>query len=102
MKRLNLNHNTEPYEGTISDLHTADKNHRFPLTGTIEQIGNDLSQIKDMGVDQIIFNFIFSALGRDIDRTIDVSRDLLEYVRWMIKDSLLRINILNFIIILLL
>ena len=60
---------------------TSNEGHRFPLTGTIEEIGADLRKIKNIGVDHIILNFVFSPLGKDISRTIDVSKELLKFVR---------------------
>jgi hypothetical protein len=38
---------------------TIEENQRYPLTGTIDQIGNDIRRIKDMGIDHIILSFIF-------------------------------------------
>ena len=48
-------------------------NHRFPLTGTIDEIGMDIEEIKDMGVDHIVFVsysicYNFVPIGRDVDK----------------------------------
>ncbi|MGC1928854.1 MAG: hypothetical protein WA667_07745, partial [Candidatus Nitrosopolaris sp.] len=42
---------------------TSKEDHRFSLTGTIEEISAD-RKIRDMGVDRVILNFVFSALGK--------------------------------------
>lgn len=40
---------------------------RFPLTGTIEEIGKDIKRIKEMGIEHIIFTFV----GLELDKVID-------------------------------
>jgi hypothetical protein len=32
-----------------------EKSQRFPLTGTVDQVGNDIKSVKNMGIDHIIF-----------------------------------------------
>ena len=49
---------------------------RAPMTGTIEQIGSDIEQIKAMGTDHIIFGHIFSSLGRDMKKMVEVTKEL--------------------------
>jgi hypothetical protein len=40
---------------TDSKSQTTNKEgQRFPLTGTVDQIGNDIKRIKDIGIDHII------------------------------------------------
>jgi hypothetical protein len=36
---------------------------RSPMTGTIDQIGSDIDQIKTMGVEHLIFGYTFSPIG---------------------------------------
>ena len=55
--------------------------NRFPLTGTIDEIGKDIQQIKDMGVDHIIFGYNFVPIGRDVDKMISLSKELSKYTR---------------------
>ena len=43
------------------------------MTGTIEQIGNDIEQIKAMGTDHIIFGHLFSSIDRDMKKMIEVT-----------------------------
>ena len=38
---------------------TTDEDQRFPFTGTIDQIGNDIKRIKQMDIDHIIFRYVF-------------------------------------------
>jgi probable F420-dependent oxidoreductase len=57
-----------------------DKN-RFPLSGTIDQIGSDIQRIKAMGVDHIVFGYNFVPMGRDIAKMIDVSKELSKFAR---------------------
>lgn len=57
------------------------ESQRFPLTGTIDQIGNDIKRIKKMGVDHIVFGYNFLPIGRDIDSVINKSKELSKYAR---------------------
>jgi probable F420-dependent oxidoreductase len=51
------------------------------LNGNIEQVGNDLRQINEIGVNQAILNYNRSAMGNDIDGIIDVSKKLWTFIR---------------------
>lgn len=42
-------------------------NQQVPLSGTIDEIGNDLRKIKEMGVEHVIFGF----MGMDSKQLID-------------------------------
>jgi probable F420-dependent oxidoreductase len=59
----------------------TNESQRFPLTGTIDQIGNDIERIKKMGVDHIVFGYNFLPIGRDIDSVINKSKELSKYAR---------------------
>jgi probable F420-dependent oxidoreductase len=59
----------------------TNESQRFPLTGTIDQIGNDIKRIKKMGVDHIVFGYNFLPIGRDIDSVINKSKELSKYAR---------------------
>ena len=50
----------------------TNEGQRFPLTGTIDQAGNDIQRIKQMGIDHIIFG----SIGKDLDRVMDVTKQL--------------------------
>jgi len=46
------------------------------LNGSIDQIGKDLQEIKEIGVDHVILNFNRSSIGNNIDNIIDASKQL--------------------------
>lgn len=54
---------------------------RMPMTGTIEEIGSDIEQIKAMGTDHIIFGHLFSSLGRDMKKMVEVTMQLARYAK---------------------
>jgi probable F420-dependent oxidoreductase len=54
-----------------------EQSQRFPLTGTIEEIGKDIERIKQMDVDHIMFAFV----GLDIDKVVDTTKQLSRYAR---------------------
>jgi len=56
-------------------------NQRFPLTGTIEEVGSDLQRMKGIGIDHVIFNFNFSAEGRDLAKVIDTAKQLYKFAK---------------------
>jgi probable F420-dependent oxidoreductase len=60
---------------------TTNESQRFPLIGTVDQVGNDIQRIKQMGVDHIIFAYNFIPIGRDIDKMIDTTKQLSKYAR---------------------
>jgi probable F420-dependent oxidoreductase len=53
------------------------QSQRFPLTGTIEEIGKDIKRIKDMGIEHIIFAFV----GLELDKVIDTAKQLGKFTR---------------------
>ena len=54
--------------------------NRSPLTGTIDVIGRDIQRLKDM-VDHIIFGYNFVPIGRDVDKMINLSKELSKFAR---------------------
>ncbi len=52
---------------------------RAPMTGTIEQIGSDIEQLKAMGTEHIIFGHTFSPIGRDMRKMIEVTKQLARF-----------------------
>lgn len=54
---------------------------RFPMTGTIEEIGNDIREIKRIGINHIILGFFFSPIYGNIDQTIEISKQLMSYAK---------------------
>jgi len=57
------------------------ENQRLPMTGTIEEIGNDISKIKDMGIEHIVLGFFFSPIYSDTERIIEISKKLMSYAK---------------------
>ncbi|HKR58016.1 MAG TPA: LLM class flavin-dependent oxidoreductase [Candidatus Nitrosopolaris sp.] len=58
-----------------TDQSSKSNRNRFPLSGTIDEIGSDIQRIKGMGVDHIIFGYNFLPLGREVNNMIDMSKD---------------------------
>jgi probable F420-dependent oxidoreductase len=60
---------------------TNEEGKRFPLTGTIDQIGNDVKRIKEFGISHIIFGFNFSPIRADTDSIVDTTKQLSKFAR---------------------
>ena len=60
---------------------TTNEDQRFPFTGTIDQIGNDIKRIKQMDIDHIIFGSVFVPIGRDVNKTLDLTKQLAKFAR---------------------
>jgi probable F420-dependent oxidoreductase len=54
---------------------------RFPFTGTIDQIGNDIKRVKQMDIVHIVFGYFFITLGRNVDSVISITKELSKYAR---------------------
>jgi probable F420-dependent oxidoreductase len=66
----------------IMDLSPSKReSQRSPMTGTIDEIGSDLKIIKDIGVEHIIFGYNFLPIGRDVNNTIDITKQLSKFAR---------------------
>ncbi len=65
----------------IHESRNSGGGQRFPMTGTIEEIGADIKVIKDMGVGHIVLGFFFSPIYENIDKTIEISRQLMHYAK---------------------
>jgi probable F420-dependent oxidoreductase len=52
-------------------------NQKVPLGGTVDEVGDDLHKIKEMGVDHVIFGF----MGMDPKQVIDTVKQLSRFVR---------------------
>jgi probable F420-dependent oxidoreductase len=53
------------------------QSQRFPLTGTIEEIGKDIKRIKDMGIEHVIFALV----GLELDKVINIAKQLGKFAR---------------------
>jgi probable F420-dependent oxidoreductase len=69
------------YPKVIADQSANNDKNRYPLTGTIDQIGDDIRRMKEIGVDHIIFDYMFAPIGSNVDEMIDVSKKLSKFAR---------------------
>jgi probable F420-dependent oxidoreductase len=60
---------------------TTNEDQRFPFTGTIDQISNDIKRIKQMDIDHIIFGYVFVPIGRDVNKILDLTKQLAKFAR---------------------
>ena len=66
---------------TVLESDSSSNQPRTPITGTIDQIGSDIEQIKAMGTDQIIIGHLFSSIGKDMKRMIEVTKELARFAK---------------------
>jgi probable F420-dependent oxidoreductase len=64
-----------------STTSSSSKQQRLPMTGTIDQIGTDIDQIKAMDVEHIIFGHAFSPTGKDMKKMIEITKQLARFAR---------------------
>jgi probable F420-dependent oxidoreductase len=60
---------------------SSSEKQRLPMTGTIDQIGTDIDQIKAMGVEHIMFGHVFSAIGKDMKKMIEITKQLARFAK---------------------
>ena len=65
----------------IPDQSSNNDKNRYPLTGTIEQIGDDIRRMQEIGIDHIIFDYVFAPIGSNVDDMIDTSKKLSKFAR---------------------
>lgn len=54
---------------------------RSPMTGTIEQIGSDIEQIKAMGTNHIFFGYMSPFILKDMKKIIQVTKQLARFAK---------------------
>jgi probable F420-dependent oxidoreductase len=54
---------------------------RLPMTGTVDQIGTDINQIKAMGIEHIIFGHAFSPIGQDMKKMVEITKQLARFAK---------------------
>ena len=69
------------YPNVSESASTSSNQTRTPMTGTIEQIGSDIEQIKAMGTDHIIFGHLFSSVGRDMKKMVEVTMQFAKFAK---------------------
>jgi probable F420-dependent oxidoreductase len=60
---------------------SSSEQQRLPMTGTIDQIGTDINQIKAMGIEHIIFGHAFSPLGQDMKKMVEITKQLARFAK---------------------
>jgi probable F420-dependent oxidoreductase len=62
---------------------TTNEVQRCPFTGTIDQIGDDIKRIKrmNMDIDHIVFGYNFIPIGRDVNKMLDITKQLSKFSR---------------------
>jgi probable F420-dependent oxidoreductase len=68
-------------ESAQSSSSTEEQHQRFPMAGTIDQIGSDIQRIRSMGVEHIVFGYAFSPIGRDVKKMIGITKQLMRFAR---------------------
>ena len=76
---IDYRYNADNKENNEKELKS--KQRQQLLSGTIDQIGKDLQEIKEMGVDHVILNFNRLPISNNIDNIIDVSKQLSGFIR---------------------
>ena len=66
---------------SIEESTPSSTQSRAPMTGTIDQIGSDIEQIKAMGTNHIFFGHMFSSIGQDVNKMIEVTVQLARYAK---------------------
>jgi probable F420-dependent oxidoreductase len=69
------------YPNVSESASSSSNQTRTPMTGTIEQIESDIEQIKAMGTDHIIFGHLFSSVGRDMKKMVEVTMQLAKFAK---------------------
>jgi len=60
---------------------SSSEQQRSPMTGTTDQIGTDIDKIKSMGVEHIIFGYVFSPIGKDKNKMIETTKQLARFAK---------------------
>jgi probable F420-dependent oxidoreductase len=66
---------------STSSSSSSSEQQRLPMTGTIDQIGTDINQIKAMGIEHIIFGHAFSPLGQDMKKMVEITKQLARFAK---------------------
>ncbi|HEY6884464.1 MAG TPA: TIGR03619 family F420-dependent LLM class oxidoreductase [Nitrososphaeraceae archaeon] len=68
-------------DSSSSSPTSSSEQQRLPMTGTIDQIGTDIDQIKAMGVEHIIFGHVFSPIAKDMNKMIEITKQLARFAK---------------------
>jgi len=64
-----------------SSSNSSSERQRLPMTGTTDQIGTDIDQMKAMGVEHIIFGHFLSPIGKDMKKMIEITKQLAKFAK---------------------
>jgi probable F420-dependent oxidoreductase len=69
------------YPNVLDSSSVSSSPTRSPMTGTIEQIGSDIEQLKAMGTKHIIFGHKFCPIDRDMSKMVEVTKQLARFAK---------------------
>jgi len=69
------------YPNVVESDGKKNNDSRFPMSGTIDQVGKDIKELRDTGIDHIIFGYNFSPLGKDVDEMINVTKQFSKFAK---------------------
>src|SRR5919199_1592351 len=69
------------YPNVLDSSSSSSSSKRLPMTGTVDQIGANINQIKAMGVEHIIFGHAFSPLGKEMKKMVDITKQLARFAK---------------------
>jgi probable F420-dependent oxidoreductase len=72
--------NVQDSSSSSSSSPTSEQ-QRLPMTGTIDQIGTDINEIKAMGAEHIIFGHAFSTISKDMKKMVEVTVQLARFAK---------------------
>jgi probable F420-dependent oxidoreductase len=68
-------------DSSSSPTSSSSEQQRLPMTGTIDQIGSDIDQIKAMDAEHIIFGHAFSSIAKDMKKMIEITKQLARFAK---------------------
>lgn len=73
--------NVTDFGYTEREMAQGQGQQRHLLSGTIDQVGIDLQEVKKIGIDHVILNYNRSEIGDNSSKIIEVSKDLSRFIR---------------------
>jgi probable F420-dependent oxidoreductase len=73
--------NVQDSSSSSSSPSATSEQQRLPMTGTIDQIGTDINEIKAMGVEHIIFGHAFSSISKDMKKMFEITVQLARFAK---------------------
>jgi probable F420-dependent oxidoreductase len=69
------------YPNVLDSSSNSSSEQRLPMTGSTDQIGSDIEQIKAMDIEHVIFGHAFSAIARDMKKMIEITKELARFAK---------------------